>query len=188
MNKNKAIELSNRYKTLLEKYGINTKMRKAMFFAQLDHESGLKAISENLNYSAERLVQIFPKYFTHTTAKSYARNQVAIANKVYANRMGNGSVDSGDGYKYRGRSFLQITGKNNYTALSKWSGVDYINNPDLLLNEADAMISSLWFWTVNNINTFSDKGDVRGATKRINGGLIGIVDRESKYKAYLQVF
>lgn len=184
----KAIELANKYRTLLARNGITTKQRKAMFFAQLDHESGLKPISENLNYSAEGLLRVFGKYFTPITAKQYARQPQKIANRVYANRMGNGSELSGEGWKYRGRGFIQLTGKNNYQELSKWSNVDYVNEPDKLLNEADAMISALWFWTTNNLNSFADKGDVLGATKRINGGTNGLADRQKKYNQYLKLF
>lgn len=183
-----AKELDNKYKTLLNNYGINTTKRKAIFWAQLDHESNLKPIAENLNYSADGLLKIFSKYFTKETANLYARKPEKIANKVYANRMGNGSESSGDGWKYRGRGFIQITGKNNYTLLSKDTRIDYLNKPDLLLTEADALISALWYWKTNNLNKFADNGDVKKATKVINGGLIGLADRETKYKKYLEVF
>lgn len=184
----KAIELSKKYATLLKKYGVTTAKRKAMFFAQLEHESGLKPIVENLNYSAERLMQIFSKYFTQNDVAEFARKPEKIANRVYANRMGNGNQNSGDGWKYRGRGFIQLTGKNNYKALSDATGVDYISNPDLLLNEPDAMIAACWFWQKNKLNDFADWGDVEGATRVINGGLNGLKDREEKYKKYLQVF
>lgn len=128
------------------------------------------------------------KYFNTATAKLCERNPQAIGNKVYANRMGNGSELSGDGWRYRGRGFIQLTGKDSYYRLSKYSGVNYVSEPDKLLNEVDSMIAALWFWDVNKINTFSDKGDVLGATKRINGGTNGLSDREVKYKKYLTVF
>ena len=184
----KAIELSKKYATLLKKYGVTTAKRKAMFFAQLDHESGLKPISENLNYSADRLLVVFPKYFTKNDVEQFARNPEKIANRVYANRMGNGNQNSGDGWKYRGRGFIQLTGKSNYSALSKDVGVDYVSNPDLLLNEADAMIAACWFWQKNNLNDYADWGDVKGATRDINGGFNGLADREEKYENYLKVF
>lgn len=184
----KAEELQKKYSTLLNNYGINNRLRKAMFWAQLDHESGLKPVSENLNYSYEGLLKVFPKYFDKNSAKEYARKPEKIANKVYANRMGNGNEQSGDGWKFRGRGFIQCTGRNNYTILSKDTRVNYEGNPDLLLNEADALISALWYWNKNNLNTMSDKGDLLGVTKAINGGLNGLQDREVKYKKYLKVF
>lgn len=180
------MELLNKYKTLLAKYEINTIKRKAMFLAQLDHESGLKPISENLNYSEAGLLGVFKKYFTPAQAKQYARKPEAIANRVYANRGGNGNEASGDGWKYRGRGFIQLTLKDNYKALSKATGVDYVSNPDSLLNEADAMIAALWYWKTNNLNKYSDSGDVKGATKVINGGYNGLADRQSKYEKYLK--
>lgn len=188
MNSQKAIALSKSYKTLLEKNGINTRQRKAMFFAQLDHESNLVPQAENLNYSAERLIVIFPKYFNVDTAKEYARQPQRIANRVYANRMGNGSEASNDGWHYRGRGFIQLTGKSNYTELSESVGVDYIKNPNLLINEADSMIAACWFWTKNGLNKLSDLGDVTSVTKRINGGTNGLKDRQIKYNNYLNIF
>ena len=112
--------LASKYKTLLDKYEVNTPMRLSHFFAQAHHESGLKPISENLNYKADRLCKVFPKYFTNIElANQYEKQPVLIANRVYANRMGNGDEKSGDGYNYRGRGFFQITGKENYLNLSK---------------------------------------------------------------------
>lgn len=183
------MELIKKYQTLLNNYSINTPLRLAHFFAQLEHESGLKPISENLNYSASGLLKTFKKYFnTLNIANQYARQPEKIANRVYANRMGNGSELSGDGWKYRGRGFIQITGKNNYTMLSKDTRIDYLKNPDLLLNESDAMISALWFWNTNKLNRFADKDDVLGLTKAINGGVNGLEHRKEltkKYKALL---
>lgn len=184
----RALELSKKYTTLLKNYKINTSKRKAMFFAQLEHESELQPIKENLNYSAKRLLEVFPKYFTKNDVNEFARKPEKIANRVYANRMGNGNQNSGDGWKYRGRGFIQLTGRNNYLLLSKDVRVDYINNPDLLLNEADAMIAACWFWQKNNLNEYADWGDVKGATRVINGGLNGLSDREEKYQKYLKVF
>ena len=181
----KNMELANKYKTILDNYHINTPLRLAHFFAQIHHESNLKPISENLNYSAKGLLSTFSKYFNANTANLNARKPENIANIVYANRMGNNGVN--DGWKYRGRGFIQITGKDNYTMLSKDTRIDYLNNPDLLLNEADAMISALWFWNKNKLNTYADKDDVKGLTKRINGGYNGLDHRTellNKYKAY----
>lgn len=203
----KALELSQKYTTLLRSYGVNTAKRKAMFFSQLDHESGLKPIAENLNYSAERLLVVFPKYFkgdlkipytkkelelynsnTKHRAVDFAHNPEKIANIVYANRMGNGNQKSGDGYRFRGRGFIQITGRNNYTVMSKDTRIDYLNNPDWLLREPDAMISALWFWQKNKLNEYANAGDVEGATRVINGGINGLTDRKKKYEQYLKVF
>lgn len=184
----RALELANNYKTLLNNYAINTPLRLAHFFAQLDHESGLKPISEKLNYSESGLLRIFAKYFTPVTAKQYARNPQAIANRVYANRMGNGNEASGQGFLYRGRGFVQITGKNNYMVLSEDTGIDYLNNPDWLLRDADAIISALWFWQKNNLNRFSDKDDVRGLTRAINGGFNGLAHRAELTTKYKNVF
>lgn len=178
------MRLNEKYKTLFDNYGLNTKLRIAHFMAQIEHESGLKAIAENLNYSSEGLLKTFKKYFTLETAKLCARNPVVIANIVYANRMGNGNVISGDGYKFRGRGFIQITGKSNYESLSKDTKIDFVSNPNLLLQEANALISALWYWNKNNLNTFADKDDIITITKRINGGLNGIDDRKRLLAIY----
>lgn len=168
----------NKYRTILTQNGINTPLRQAHFMAQIEHESGLKPISENLNYSASGLMRVFPRYFpTLEVAKQYAGRPSAIANIVYANRMGNGAAASGDGWNFRGRGFIQITGRKNYTALSRDTKIDYVNNPDLLLRESDAMLSAAWFWRVNNLNRFADRDDVRGLTRAINGGLNGLDHR-----------
>lgn len=189
-----ALELSNKYKTLLNSYGINTPLRLAHFFAQLDHESGLKPIEENLRYSAKRLMEIFGKYFpTLALANKYAMQPQKIANRVYANRMGNGDESSGDGWKFRGRGMLMITGKNNYKALTEWAkkngiDADYVNNPDLLLREVDAMISALWFWKKNKLNDLADKDDIISITKKINGSTNGFADRKLKLAKYKTIF
>src|SRR5690606_10049564 len=125
----------------------NTQLRLSHFLGQLTAESNLKPIEENLRYSEKRLLEVFGKYFNRATAKQSAMNPQRIANKVYANRMGNGNEGSGDGWKYRGRGFIQLTGKNNYNYLTRWAkqnglNVDYVVNPHLLLNEADALISA----------------------------------------------
>lgn len=170
--------MNKKYQTLLNGYHINTKLRIAHFMAQLEHESNLKAISENLNYSAKRLLEIFPRHFTAETALKYQKQPQLIANKVYANRMGNGDENSGDGWKYRGRGFIQLTGKSNYLLLSKDTQIDFLENPELLLEEANAMISACWFWNKNKLNDLADKDDIVGITKVINGGLNGIDHRK----------
>lgn len=181
------MNLQTKYRTLLNSYGINTPLRIAHFMAQIHHESGLKPISENLNYSAQGLATTFKKYFaTIALANSYARQPQRIANRVYANRMGNSNEASGDGWKYRGRGFLQITGKNNYELIAKETDLNCVENPDLLLEEANAMISALWFWKRNNLNQFSDRNDIMTLTRRINGGLNGIAHRKELLEKYLK--
>ena len=166
------MNLALRYRTLLTSYGINTPLRLAHFFAQIDAESGLKPISENLNYSAERLLVIFPKYFNKEQSLAYARQQSRIANRVYANRMGNGDEALGDGWKYRGRGFIQITGKDNYRFLSKDTRIDYLNNPDWLLREADSLIAALWYWKKIKANEYADKDNLDAISDLINIGRV----------------
>lgn len=164
----------------LSKYNINTPLRISHFLAQIFHESGyLKALKENLNYSAQGLTKTFKKYFINEAAAlPYARNQEKIANKVYANRMGNGPESSGDGWKYRGRGVIMITGKDNYTTLSKDTGIDFVKKPQLLEQMDYAIMSGGWYWNKNNLNTIADKDDILTITKRINGGTIGIESRK----------
>jgi putative chitinase len=173
------MSLQNKYKTLLEKNAINTPLRNAHFMAQIEHESGLKPISENLNYSAKGLNETFKKYFpTMETANFYAHKPKAIADRIYANRMGNGNEQSGEGWKYRGRGFIQITGKENYFNLANDTDLDCLKNPDLLLEEPNAMISALWFWNKKGLNIFADEDNISTITKRINGGFNGIEHRK----------
>ena len=181
----KGLLLQKKYKTTLELYGVNTSLRLSHFFSQISHESGLKPISENLNYSEYGLLNTFGKYFNKTNVKLYARKPEKIANRVYANRMGNGNEASGEGWKYRGRGFIQITGKENYFRLANDTDIDCLKNPDLLLEEANAMISALWFWNDKELNFLADKNDIVGITKRINGGINGLEHRKElliKYK------
>ena len=179
------MNLQTKYKTILDLYEVNTKLRLAHFFSQISHESGLKPISENLNYSAQGLIQTFSKYFTTTEALIFARRPEKIANRVYANRMGNGDEKSGDGWKYRGRGFIQITGKINYFQLANDTDLDCLKNPDLLLQEANAMISALWFWNKAGLNKLADKNDIKGITRKINGVTIGLAHRQELLKKYL---
>lgn len=186
--------LTAKYQSLFNKFNVNTQLRLAHFFGQLQHESRLKPIEENLMYSAKRILEVFGKYFPKKSDAVLAEyNPKYLANRVYANRMGNGDWNSGDGYRFRGRGFIQLTGRNNYTALTKWAkangiGADYVSNPDLLLNEADALIAALWFWTVNDLNNYADKDDVLTITKRINGGLTGINDRKTQVSKFKKIF
>ena len=179
------MSLQIKYKSLFEKYGLNTKLRIAHFMAQISHESGLKPIAENLNYSAQGLMQTFSKYFTTNDSLLFANQPEKIANRVYANRMGNGDEKSGDGWKYRGRGFIQITGKINYFQLANDTDLDCLKNPDLLLEEANAMISALWFWNKAGLNKLADKNDIKGITRKINGGYNGLEHRTELLKKYL---
>jgi putative chitinase len=165
-------------------------IRAAHFFAQTSHETGgFKAFSENLNYSAQGLQGIFGKYFPGTLEESYARQPEKIANRVYASRMGNGDEASGDGWKYRGRGALQLTGKSNYEAFAKYLGTDeVVTNPDLVATKY-AFESAMFFFERNKLWTICDKGINDAAilelTKRINGGTHGLEDRKAKtYKYY----
>jgi putative chitinase len=174
---------------ILPEYEINTPARVAMFIAQCAHESGgFRAIKENLNYRAPSLRKLFPKYFPDDAlAARYAslpNKQAAIANRIYANRMGNGDEASGDGWKYRGRGIVQLTGKANYTAFSHdVFGDDHVvENPDLVAHPEYAVLSACWFWKKNNLNQWCDAGDIVTLSKRINGGTIGLDDRKKHYE------
>lgn len=162
-------------------YGIDTPQRIAAFIAQCGHESGgWRVFSENLNYSAKALNAVFPKYFVRAgrDAEEYHRQPEKIANVVYAGRMGNGNTDSGDGWKFRGRGPIQLTGHDNYAAFSSDMEVDAVDNPDIVSEEKEvALKSAIWFWNKNNLNRYADSGDIKTMTKRINGGYIGLEDR-----------
>lgn len=161
----------------LVKYGINTPTRVAHFLAQISVESGrLARLEESLYYSAERLVAVWPSRFkTLEEARKYEHNPQALAERVYGGRLGNKAP--GDGWRYRGRGLKQLTGKSNYEAYKADSGVDCVASPDLLLLPANAADSAAWFWSVNGCSALADKGDVRGLTQRINGGLTGFQER-----------
>ena len=171
------------------KYEINTHSRIAAFLAQCGHESGgWTVFSENLNYSAKSLNAVFPKYFVKAgrDANLYAKQPEKIANVIYAGRMGN-TVD-GDGYKYRGRGPIQLTGKDNYSAFSKAMGVDAVNKPDLVSTDKKvALMSAIWFWNKTGLNALADKGDIKTMTKRINGGYIGLEDRIHHWEAAMKL-
>ncbi len=170
-------------------FEINTPKRVSMFLAQVGHESGeLQRIEENLNYSAERLLVVFPKYFRDVDVKLYARNPEKIANRVYANRMGNGPEASGDGYRYRGRGLIQLTGFNNYSDYAKSLGIGVKETVEYLGTPMGAVASSGWFWKTRGLNPVADRGDVVTATKLINGGTIGLSDRTNLYNKALQIF
>lgn len=159
-------------------YQINTPDRQAHFLAQIGHESGaLAQTSENLKYSAVRLQQIFPRYFTKSEAEKYQYQPMAIANRVYANRYGNGDEASGDGFAFRGRGLIQLTFKDNYRACGTALGKDLVANPDLLLRPELATLAAAWYWQSHGCNAMADAGEIRGITKAVNGGYNGLPER-----------
>lgn len=175
--------------SVMTTFKIDTALRLSHFLAQCGHESaGFKAVQENLNYGAKGLLGIFKKYFpTEAKALQYERKPEKIANLVYGSRMGNGDEASGDGYKFRGRGYIQLTGKNNYAAFGKAINEDITANPDLVATKYP-LLSAAWFWSSNGLNTLADKGaddaSVTAITKRVNGGTIGLPDRIKHFKEY----
>jgi putative chitinase len=171
------------------KFQINTPLRLAHFLAQCGHESGgFKHTNENLNYSADGLKKIFPKYFAQAgLAESYARQPEKIASRVYGGRMGNGDESTKEGFKFRGRGYIQLTGKSNYTEFDKFVDDDILGNPDLVATKYP-LLSAAWFFHKNGLNAISDKGaddaTVTSVTKRVNGGTIGLPDRIKHFKEY----
>ena len=174
---------------LLPDYEINTPKRVAAFIAQCAHESGgFKFLKENLNYKAESLMKTFPKYFSdRDTANAYAKQPVKIANRVYANRMGNGDEASGDGYKYCGRGLIQLTGKTNYDWFAASLEISATEASEYLETFEGAAQSACWFWESNNLNVEADAGDIKKMTKKINGGYIGLDDRIKHYEHALHI-
>jgi putative chitinase len=173
---------------VLDKFEINTPLRLAHFLAQCGHESGgFKVVSENLNYGAAGLQSIFKKYFTAESAKEYQRKPEKIANIVYANRMGNGNQASGEGYKFRGRGFIQLTGKDNYTSFDKVVEDDILATPELVATKYP-LLSAAWFFHKNGLHKIADEGAtdivVTKVTKRVNGGTIGLPDRIKHFNEY----
>ena len=174
-----------------DKYNINTPLRLAHFLSQVNHESGnMKYIEENLNYSAKRLLQVFPKYFkTLEEAKKYEYKPEKIANKIYANRMCNGDEASGDGWRYRGRGHIQLTGKNNYILFANWvKNKDIINNPDLILKDNDLLVlTAFFYWDYRKINNIiidnANQYEIcKKVTRAINGGYNGLDDRWQRFQ------
>jgi putative chitinase len=188
------MEFREKYKSLLESFYINTKLRYNHLMTQLEHESNLKPVREDTYYTTiKQAKEIFYTPFkgkTNLFVSSYLRNSEKMANYVYANRMGNGDEESGDGWKYRAGGFIGITGKNNFTKLSKDTKIDYLKNPELLETEADALISSLWYWKVNNLNKFADLNDLDSISDIVNigrqtqryGDANGFKDRKEIYE------
>ena len=174
---------------ILPIYKITTPARVAAFLAQCAHESGnFTRLTENLNYRADSLRKVFPKYFpTDTIAAQYAKRPELIANRVYANRMGNGSEQTGDGWKYRGRGLIQLTGKRNYMLFAASINTPLDQVPDYLVTFEGAIQSACWFWEQNNLNPIADRRDIVQLTKKINGGTIGLADRQRHYQHALHI-
>lgn len=173
------------------KFNITNPLRLAHFLAQCGHESaGFKAIQENLNYSADGLKKIFPKYFPGNLAEGYARNPEKIASKVYGGRMGNGDETTKEGFKFRGRGYIQLTGKDNYTRFAKFIGEDTVSNPDLVATKYP-LASAAFFFDSNKLWAICDRGSddatVTAVTKRVNGGTIGLADRIKHFKEYFEL-
>lgn len=187
LNKHLTTEVFDQILDVALLYKIDTPLRLAHFLAQCHHESnGFRVVEENLNYSAKGLLKTFPKYFNEKSAEEYAHNKVRIASRVYANRMGNGSEETQDGWKYRGRGYIQLTGKDNYTAFNDRLPEDIINNPDLVATKYP-MLSAAWFWDQNKINEICDNGNVTDVTRKVNGGLNGIEDRMQLFEHYSDI-
>lgn len=195
-NFNKAITVPNPQKWFdainanLPLYQINTKLRVAAWIAQTGHESlGYAWISENLNYTAIQLQEVFPYYFPDSDiANNYAHQPEKIANKVYANRMGNGAESSGDGWKYRGRGLIQLTGRSNYSKCSASLYGDaniLLNDPDILISSDGAVRSACYFWNSHSLNSLADQSDMNQITQIINGGTNGSADRIARYNRAL---
>jgi len=166
--------------TTFVKYGISTTKRQAAFLGQCIHESNnFKTLEENLHYSANALMRVWPSRFPdHDTADKYANNPEKIANKVYAGRMGN--TEEGDGFKYRGRGVIQLTGKEVYLFCGTSLGIDTITHPDIILEPKWAALSAGWFWNKKNLNSLADAGDIKEITHRVNGGMTGYAERVEK--------
>jgi putative chitinase len=170
------------------KFNITNNLRLSHFLAQCGHESGnFKAVSENLNYSSDGLKKIFGKYFPGNLSESYARQPEKIASRVYGGRMGNGDETSKEGFKFRGRGYIQLTGKSNYTNFTKFIGEDCVSNPDLVATKYP-LASAAFFFNNNNLWSICDKGAsddvVTQVTKRVNGGTIGLADRIKHFKEF----
>lgn len=175
---------------ILPEYEINTPHRWAAFIAQCAHESGnFKFLQENLNYKAESLCRVWPRYFPSLdVARQYAHKPEKIANRAYANRMGNGPEESGDGWRYCGRGLIQLTGKSNYKAFADSIETSLEETAEYLHTFEGSIQSACWFWESNNLNKWADAGDIKTMTKVINGGYLGLEDRIKHYEHALHVF
>jgi putative chitinase len=171
-----------------QRFDINTPVRQASFIGQCGHECGnFKILEENLNYRAEALQKLWPKRFDSAKAQMCARNPKLIANTVYSSRMGNRDETSGDGYRFRGRGCIQLTGHANYYHAGQALGVDFVMEPDLVATPMYAALTAGWFWNTHKLNQFADVGDYKTMTKKINGGFIGLADREKHIAHALSV-
>lgn len=173
-----------------ERFEINTPLRIAGFLSQIAHESGgLKFVSENLHYRASSLMAVWPSRFPNAdVANAYAMQPEKIANRAYCDRMGNGDEASGDGWKYRGRGLIQLTGKDNYAAFSMKCDNEALTKPELVAEPDLAAESAGWFWSTRNLNNYADEGNVEGMTRRINGGTNGLDDRQAHYDKLMSYF
>ena len=177
---------------VIQKFEINTDLRLCHFLSQCAHESGgFKHTVENLNYSTKGLLATFPRYFKQLgLAEAYARKPEKIASRVYGGRMGNGDESTGEGWKYRGRGYIQLTGKNNYTRFDSFADDDIVNNPDLVATKYP-LLSAAWFFGTNGLNKLADKGatedTIKSLTKRINGGYNGLKDRINYFNKYYDI-
>lgn len=189
--KNKYVEYwHDALQQLLPQYQIDTPQRMAAFLAQCAHESGgFLFIKENLNYRWQSLRKTFPKYFpTDQLAQQYERQPERIANRVYANRMGNGPEESGDGWRFCGRGLIQVTGRDNYSWFAASLEITPEEASEYMETFEGAAQSACWFWETNNLNQWADRGDIVTLTKRINGGTIGLEDRQKHYQHALHIF
>ena len=190
-NNNEVDEWFDVLNTVLPKFEITTQPRVAAFLAQCSHESNnFTILHENLNYSAERLHVVFPRYFpTVEAAEPYNRQPEKIGNKIYGGRIGNGAEASGDGYKFRGRGILQVTGHDNYKAcsLSLFGDDRLVDDPGYLETKEGAVQSACWFWATHNLNALADEEDIKAMTHKINGGYLGLDDRMARYKHAVSV-
>jgi putative chitinase len=174
--------------TTFQKFDISTPLRQACFIGQCSHECGnFKILEENLNYRAEALQKLWPKRFDAAKAQACARNPKLIANTVYSGRMGNRDEASGDGYRFRGRGAIQLTGHANYYHAGQACGVDFVMEPDLVATPMYAAMTAGWFWDTHKLNRFADTRDYIGMTKKINGGTIGLNDRIKHINHALEV-
>ena len=173
---------------MLGDYEITTPERLAAFLAQCSHESSqFIVLSENLNYSSDALSKLFGKYFKHKNVEAYHRQPIKIANVIYADRMGNGDTESGEGYKFRGRGVIQLTGKENYTKFAKHVNKTLDETIQYLETKRGALHSALWYWDTRNLNAYADQRDIKAITKKINGGYIGLTERTEHYEHALNL-
>ena len=171
-----------------QRFNIDTPTRQAAFIGQCGHECGnFKILEENLNYRAEALQKLWPRRFDATKAQMCARNPKLIANTVYSSRMGNRDEASGDGYRFRGRGCIQLTGHANYYHAGQALGVDFVMNPDLVATPMYAALTAGWFWDTHKLNQYADSQDYKTMTRKINGGFIGLADREKHIAHALSV-